>query len=95
MKPRGAGGIPTELDKMAVRAGIQKIKPRVVSCGEKSSDKGTVRISVSVKPDGSVSSASVESSPSAALGDCVAAALRKAEFAKTVNGGSFTYPFVF
>jgi outer membrane biosynthesis protein TonB len=94
LKPR-AGGVPTELDKVMVRAGIEKVKPRVVACGERSADKGTVRIRVAVKPDGDVSEASVVETPSQALGDCVASALRKAQFGKSINGGTFTYPFVF
>jgi TonB family protein len=95
IKPRTAGGLPTELDKAAVRSAIEKVKPAVVACGEKSSDKGTVRIAMKVKPDGSVTDASVAAAPNDALGSCVAAALKKAQFAKTVNGGEFTYPFAF
>jgi molybdenum cofactor biosynthesis protein B len=95
IKPRAAGGVPTELDKAAVRSAIEKVKPAVVACGEKNSDKGTVKIAIKVKPDGSVSDASVAAAPNDALGACVASALKKAQFAKTVNGGSFTYPFVF
>ncbi len=95
IKPRTAGGLPAELDKSMVRAGIEKVKPRVVACGEKSSEKGTVKISIAVRPDGTVKDASVVASPAPALGDCVAAAMKKAEFGKSVGGGSFTYPFVF
>jgi hypothetical protein len=94
LKPR-AGGVPTELDKVMVRAGVEKVKPRVVACGEQSTDKGTVRVRVSVNPDGHVSEASAVEAPSQTLGDCVASALRKAQFGKSINGGTFTYPFVF
>jgi hypothetical protein len=95
LKPRTVGGIPAELDKAAVRTGMEKIKPRVVACGEASADKGTVKIAVVVKPDGSVSQASVVVAPNEKLGECVASAIHKAQFAKTVGGGNFTYPFVF
>jgi len=95
IKPRGPGGIPAELDKSMVRAGIEKVKPRVVACGEKATDKGTVKVSVSVRPDGSVSDTSVVSSPNPDLGECVVAVMKKAEFGKSVAGGSFVYPFVF
>jgi hypothetical protein len=37
----------------------------------------------------------VVASPTPALGDCVSATMKKAEFGKSVGGGSFTYPFVF
>ncbi len=95
MAQRTAGGLPAELDKSMVRAGIEKVKPRVVACGEKSTDKGMVKVAVNVRPDGSVSAANIVASPSASLGDCVAAAMKKAEFAKSVGGGTFTYPFSF
>jgi outer membrane biosynthesis protein TonB len=48
-----------------------------------------------VSGGGSVSNVSVETTPDSALGACVAAAVQKASFAKTQNGGSFSYPFVF
>jgi outer membrane biosynthesis protein TonB len=95
IKPRTAGGLPAELDKSMVRAGIEKVKPRVVACGEKSTKKGTVKIAVTVRPDGTVKDAGVVASPTPALGDCVSATMKKAEFGKSVGGGSFTYPFVF
>ena len=36
--------------------------------------------------------ATVKETPDAALGDCVAAAVKKVTFPKTQKGGSFTYP---
>jgi len=50
---------------------------------------------VQVGGDGRVSNVAVETTPDPALGACVAAAVQKASFAKTQNGGSFSYPFVF
>ena len=38
---------------------------------------------------------SVKTTPDPALGNCVAGAMQHATFAKTQNGGSFGYPFVF
>jgi TonB family protein len=94
-KPR-VGDVPEALDKSMVRAGIDRVKPRVVACGEKSGGaKGTVKISMQVSPDGAVTSASVAAAPDPALGECVLAAMRSAKFGKTVNGASFTYPFAF
>jgi molybdenum cofactor biosynthesis protein B len=94
LKPR-SGGIPEELDRAMVRSGVEKVKPAVVQCGEKAAAKGTVKIAVEVAPEGNVKSAEVTESPDTALGACVATALKKAQFGKSVNGGSFTYPFVF
>jgi TonB family protein len=93
-KPR-VGDVPESLDKSMVRAGVERVKPRVVSCGEKSGAKGTVKIAMTVSASGDVTSASVADSPDATLGDCVLAAMRNAKFGKTVNGATFTYPFAF
>ena len=93
-KPR-VGDVPESLDKSMVRAGVERVKPRVVACGEKSPVKGTVRISLAVAPDGAVTTASVADAPDPALGACVLSAMKSAKFGKTVNGASFTYPFAF
>ncbi len=88
-------GTHDSLDKAMVKAGIENVKPVVIACGEKTPAKGTVKIAMVVAGDGHVTSASAEEAPDPALGACVAAALRKAKFAQTTNGASFTYPFVF
>jgi len=95
-KPAGGGGdLPDALDRSMISAGIANVKARVTSCGDKSSAKGKVKVHVKVGGDGRVANVSVESSPDAALGACVAAAMQKASFSKTQSGGSFSYPFVF
>lgn len=94
LTPR-VGGLPETLDKTMVRAGVNGVKPKVVKCGEKIAAKGTVKVSMSVSPDGAVTEASLADSPDAGLGACVVAAMKLAKFAKSVNGASFTYPFVF
>jgi TonB family protein len=75
--------------------GVAKVKARVMACGDKSSAKGQVKVSVKVNPDGSVANVSVKTTPEPGLGSCVASAMQKASFKKTTNGGSFGYPFVF
>jgi TonB family protein len=89
------GTVPDALDKAMVKAGMEKVKPKVVSCGEKIAVKGTVKLAITVAPAGTISDISVESSPDAALGACVMAAVKRATFGKSVNGASFTYPFAF
>ena len=92
--PDNAG--PLELDKTLIRVGIERFRPQVIACGEKAEGvTGTVTLSVSVNPAGVVTAVSVASSPNADLGACVAGVIRKATFAKTQTGGSFSYPFVF
>jgi len=66
-----------------------------MACGDKSSAKGQVKVSVKVEASGSVSRRLGQDTPDAGLGSCVAAAMQKAKFGKTQNGGSFGYPFVF
>jgi molybdopterin adenylyltransferase len=88
-------GIADSLDKVMVREGIDGVKPRVIACGEQNAAKGIVKLAVSVGSDGSVKSVSVVDAPLPALGECVAAAVKLAQFAKTAKGGSFNYPFAF
>ena len=78
-----------------ISSGIANVKARVTSCGDKSQAKGKVKVHVKVGGDGHVANVTVESAPDASLGACVAAAVQKASFSKTQNGGSFSYPFVF
>ncbi len=99
-KPADAGfdpkkTMPDRLDRAAVKEGVEHMKPRVIACGERTPVKGTVKLAITVAPDGSVSDISVNDTPDAALGECVATALRKATFAKTINGATFVYPFAF
>jgi molybdopterin biosynthesis enzyme MoaB len=89
------GTVPDALDKAMVHAGIEKVKPKVVSCGEKIAVKGTVKLAITVAPAGTISQISVAEAPDAALGECVKAAVKRATFGKSVNGASFTYPFAF
>jgi outer membrane biosynthesis protein TonB len=97
-KPAGDAFQPgngESLEKPQIRAGVDKVKPKVIACGEQFKAKGTVKLALTVDGEGNVQDLSVQATPDDALGNCVAAVLRKAHFAKTTNGGSFTYPFVF
>ena len=95
-KPSGGGGdLPDALDRAMISDGVNKVKAKVQACGDKSSAKGQVKVSVKVNPGGDVASVSVKNTPDASLGNCVAAAMQRAKFAKTQNGGSFGYPFMF
>jgi molybdenum cofactor biosynthesis protein B len=101
-KPKGPeiavrtdSGLPKQLDRSAVRAGIDGVRARITTCGEKAATKGTVKVHVTVSADGVVTESSVEESPDSTLGACVAAAMKSAKFSKSEDGGSFSYPFVF
>jgi hypothetical protein len=95
-KPRKPDETPYALDKPMITAGIGKAKAAVIRCGEQhAAAKGIVKIAMVVGADGHVGTATVAASPDPALGECVASAVRKATFAATETGGSFTYPFKF
>jgi TonB family protein len=89
------GDVPESLERATMSEGINKVKSKVMSCGEKSSAKGTVRVSVKVAPEGHVTSVTVKSSLDPGIDSCVSGAVQKATFAKTKTGGSFSYPFTF
>jgi hypothetical protein len=78
-----------------VREAMENVKPRVIACGEQNPAKGIVKLAVVVGGNGVVKNVSVIDAPLPALGTCVAAAVKEAEFTKTSKGGSFNYPFAF
>jgi hypothetical protein len=88
-------GIPDSIDRAIITQGIASVKARIMACGDRSSAKGRVKVSVKVAPDGSVMSVTVKETPDVPLANCVAETIQRAKFAKTAAGGSFGYPFVF
>jgi predicted Zn finger-like uncharacterized protein len=95
----GGGGAPKsdkpDLDRAMISSAIGAIKGKAMACGDKSSAKGMVKVHVKVDASGHISSVSVSQTPDPGLGACVAAAVQKASFPATSNGGSFSYPFPF
>jgi hypothetical protein len=85
----------TRLDIATVAIGIRSVKGQVSGCGSRARVKGTVKLRLSVLPDGRVASATIATTPDQALGACLVAALRSAVFPESDLGGSFTYPFEF
>jgi serine/threonine-protein kinase len=95
-QPAGAkADLPESLDRAMISDGVAKVKARVMSCGDKSTAKGQVKVSVKVGPDGQVTAVTVKNTPDAGLGNCVASMMQKATFIKTQSGGSFSYPYTF
>lgn len=90
-------GANAGLDRSMITAGIAKVKAKIAACGTgpNAAIKGSVKIKVAVTPAGTVAAAEVLSAPAEALGACVANVLKTTTFAKTGQGGSFSYPFVF
>jgi hypothetical protein len=90
-----AGDTPDKLGRAQIGEGIAKVKPRVMACSDKSAAKGNVKVAVVVSAGGVVSSVTIQSTPDAALGECVATALKTAAFAKSASATTFSYVFVF
>lgn len=85
---------PTALDRAAISKGIGTIEVEVDRCRLVATRGGKVVARVRVRPAGDV--AKVEAAgDDAALADCVEAAVAKATFVPTTDGGVFSYPFVF
>jgi outer membrane biosynthesis protein TonB len=95
--PPANASADTGLDRAMISDGISKVKSKISACGTGASASvhGTVKIKVTVTPAGTVTTAEVQSAPGVPLGACVAGVLKGASFAKTAQGGSFSYPFVF
>jgi hypothetical protein len=87
--------LPESLDRQAISNGIVRVKLRVLACAQRSQAKGKVKIRVTVEPSGAVETVTIEATPDAALGRCVAGVIQGAVFPRTQNGGAFSYPFVF
>jgi TonB family protein len=88
--------LPESLDRPAISATLAQIRGRVDACAPpRLKGSGTVKVSVTVAPSGHVDAVHVTQSPRPVLGNCVSRVLKTAVFPKTVNGGSFTYPFTF
>jgi hypothetical protein len=92
---QGSADIPETLDRVAISNAIASVKAKVFACGEKSAAHGKVKLHVTVAPSGSATKVEVDATPDAALGTCVADAVKGAVFPRTRTGGSFSYPFVF
>ena len=95
-KPTGGGDLPAQLDREMISSGMGPVKGRAQSCGDKAPGvHGLVKVHVKVGGDGRVANVSVSQTPDDKLGACVSAAVSRASFAKTQNGGSFSFPFPF
>ena len=83
------------LDRAAITDGIRSAHDEIMRCGEQHPAKGTVKVHVRVAADGNVTNVDVTATPDAELGACVASHVQGIQFARSKNGGSFSYPFVF
>lgn len=88
-----ASDLPETLGKDDITAGIDPIKSRIEACRDKFPDApDRVKLKIKVSSSGSVSSVSAVDEIDEALEDCLEAAVKKAKFIATQNGGTFTFP---
>lgn len=85
--------LPDAIDRAMIATGLARVRSQVRSCRDHSPAEGTVKVHVKVDVSGKVTAVHVEDSPDPYLGACVAAAVARATFVETRNGGSFSYPF--
>ena len=88
-------GTPESLTRTMISNGISGVKANVSGCVTSSTAKGIVKVRVQVAGTGRVTNVVVEKAPDVVLARCVASAVQRATFERTVSGGSFSYPFVF
>ncbi|MEO8550599.1 MAG: hypothetical protein ABI678_11520, partial [Kofleriaceae bacterium] len=84
--------LPERLASSMITSSLDAVRAKVMACG--ASTKGKVRIHVKVGGDGKVSEAMPAEAPDPAVGACAAAAVKRATFPKTQNGGSFYVPYL-
>jgi len=90
----GSSLLPEAPTRVDISSGIDKVRVRVKSCGDKHGDSGTVRVKMQIGGNGKVQSAQASGGGSA-LRSCVESAVKRAKFKKTQEGTTVTYPFVF
>jgi len=87
---------PRRLSRSQIMKGMGKLRGQIRSCGTRHAGKGTVIVRVNIGRSGLVTQATVISSPTAGLGQCVARTIHAtARFRRTRNGRSVAYPFLF
>jgi hypothetical protein len=87
--------LPRTLDRGAITQAIAAIRSRAAACASLSAAKGKVVVRIVVTPRGDISKLQIDATPDPVLGKCIADVLRHVVFPRTLEGGAFTYPFVF
>ena len=88
-------GLRKRLGRARIRSGMQRLAGKVKACGKKHRGAGKVTVSVKVAPGGHVATAEVITTPDQTLGACIVRVVKSGTFEPTLEGASFTYPFLF
>ena len=92
-EPKGGGALPEQPARGDLKAAMDRVLSKVRRCFDTAGASGTVRVKLTVTPDGKVGAVDVTEAPSEALGACVANEARRATFPKSQRGVTFVYPF--
>jgi len=87
--------VPGARDGAAIATAMATAKPRITKCGDAETANGMVKLDVVVGADGRVTSAKTDRPAGDRLDTCIAGVMKSITFAKTLKGGSFSYPLVF
>ncbi|MBI5480335.1 MAG: hypothetical protein HY906_15840 [Deltaproteobacteria bacterium] len=90
------GEEPARLDPPDIQRGMKAVEPQVRACGRRGGGPAVVQVSVTVDGQGRVAEAdTIGKFAGTPLGDCVAAAVRRARFRRTGSTPTkLTYPFM-
>ena len=94
-QPPPRSDLPEQLTPAMITTAMNAVRSRVMTCGDKSSAKGRVRVHLRVANDGKITNIAVEETPDAGLAACVVAAVSHATFPSTQAGRSFSVPYTF
>jgi hypothetical protein len=89
-------GKPSELPELSrdmISTGMAAVDKPIRACGSRISTPLTIRVRVQVGGEGQVTNVAI--TDDTAVAACITAVVRKATFARSKHGGSFTYPFKF
>jgi len=91
--PKSDSSLPERLGPKMIAPALEPVKARVLACGNATT--GRIRVHIHVGSDGKVTAATLEQTAAPALEACVAAAVKRAAFPKTQNGGAFVVSYAF
>lgn len=92
--PPDSASLPPAPSRVDIQNAMKQIKPAILEC-TRADTKGILKLTIKVGGDGKVTSVVVQQSPDAAIDRCVVDAVKQQPFARSQNGVTFTYPFVF
>jgi hypothetical protein len=88
-------GLPQKVSRGDIKSAMSGIRDQTLECHAAHGGVGIVKLRVTVAPNGWATNVDISESPNADLGACIATLVRSAHFGASVDGLTFTYPWVF